>query len=367
MLRRGQDPDVAEVADAFAGAAEDLIGRGEIRFDREFLAARIGGRRLLVTGAGGSVGTRLAAFLASLEPSGLVLVESHEPSLFHLRARMLARYPDVSYCWTLADVRDERKLAAVFAEVRPELVFHLAAYKHVPLAEENVDQAIAVNVVGAECIARVARGVGATVVYTSTDKAVRPPSIYGATKRLVELYLLGEAAGPAGLSARIVRLVNVVGSQGSVIETFARQIRGGLPVTVTDSRMTRYWMTVDETCGILAWAAVGAESTGPYVLNAGEPVSIEETARRLHRSLGTAEPLEIRHVGIRPGERLYEELAYDYESLVATHHPGVRRVRDDRPEGGRDPGYPARLEELVGGLYSLGRSELRRRLFELAT
>ena len=365
-MLRTESTEAAEVPDISGLAAEALLGRAEVRFDREALASVLGGRRLLVSGAGGSVGSFLSTFLASLGPASLVVLDSHEPSLFHLRARLLERYPDVAYRWVLADVRDERKLAALFRETRPDVVFHLAAYKHVPLAEENVDQAIAVNVLGAQSVARAAAATGATVVYPSTDKAVRPPSIYGATKRLVERYLLEEAVGPSRLSTRIVRLVNVAGSQGSVVETFARQIRAGQPITVTDSRMTRYWMTVGETCGLLGWAAVEAEAVGPYVIRAGDPVPIEETAKRLHRLLGVREPLVIRHVGIRPGERLYEELAYDYESIVETRHPGVSWIRDDRPESGRDPEYRRQLDGILDGLYSLDRAELRRRLFDLA-
>jgi len=365
VLRTGF-PEGADAPDLSGLAAEALLGRAEVRFDREALASGLGGRRLLVSGAGGSVGSRLAMFLAGLKPSSLVVLDSHEPSLFHLRARLLERHPNVAYRWTLADVRDERKLAALFREARPEVVFHLAAYKHVPLAEENVDQSLAVNVVGVQSIARAAAAVGATVVYPSSDKAVRPPSIYGATKRLAERYLLDEAAGPTQLAVRMVRLVNVLGSQGSVVETFTRQIRSGLPITITDPRMTRYWMTADETCDLLGWAAVEADAAGPYVLAVGEAVPIEETAKRLHGLLGATEPLAIRHVGIRPGERLFEELAYDYETIVATRHPGVRRIRDDRPDGGRDPAYRRELDGLLDGLYSLDRAELRRRLFELA-
>ena len=357
-----------DVANRLAGEA--LLERAPIAFDEAALADRLAGRRILVTGAGGSVGSALVDLLASLGPAELVLLESHEPSLFHLRNRLLTARPGVSYRWTLADVRDERKLATTFRQWRPEVVFHLAAYKHVPLGEENVDQVVGVNVLGTVRLVRQAASAGVeTVVYPSTDKAVNPPSIYGATKRVVERYLAEVARGPAGPAIRVVRLVNVFGTQGSVIETFTRQILAGQPLTITDPRMIRYWMTMREAAHLLAWTttiATGEAAEWPFVLKVGEAVPLETTARRLCRLLRPGAGVSIRYVGIRPGERLYEELTYPYETLEPGPHPGVWAVRDRRGPGALAPDLAVQLRTLEERLYELGLPELRRRLFALA-
>lgn len=346
---------------------EELLERTPVAFGEAELAGHLAGRRILVTGAGGSVGSTLSEWLAAFAPAELVLLESHEPSLFHLRNRLLATRPDVAYRWTLADVRDEPKLAAVFRQSRPDVVFHLAAYKQVPLGEENVDQVIGVNVLGTAGLVRQAArtGVG-TVVYPSTDKAVNPPSIYGATKRLVERLFAERSREHEGPALRLVRLVNVFGTQGSVIETFTRKILAGQPLPITDPRMTRYWMTMREVALLLAWAGTCAGSPDPYVLDVGEAVPLEQTADRLRRLLRPEAELAIRYVGIRPGERLHEELAYPYERLEPSPQPGVLRVRDLRGPEAAAPGLAAELDRLGRELYDLDRAELRSRLFSLA-
>jgi FlaA1/EpsC-like NDP-sugar epimerase len=357
---------------AYAGkhatiTGEELLERPAVQFAGTELADRLAGRRILVTGAGGSVGSALADLLASLRPAELVLVESHEPSLFHLRARLLAAQPSVCYRWTLADVRDERKLAAVFGQSRPEIVFHLAAYKHVPLAEENLDQVLAVNVLGTVgLVQQAARSGVEMLVYPSTDKAVNPPSIYGATKRVVERYLAEVAREHFGPAIRLVRLVNVFGTQGSVIETFTRQILAGQPLTITDPRMTRYWMTMAEAAGLLAWTTT-TETPGPFILAVGEAAPLEVTARRLSRLLRPDVDPAIRYVGIRPGERLHEELAYPYETLEPCPHPGVRAIRDTRGPGASASDLPHQLGVLAEQLHDLAQPELRRLVFALAT
>lgn len=354
-------------------AGEDLLGRAPVPFDSTGLADRLGGRRILVAGAGGSVGTALSSFLASYRPAELVLLEEHEPSLFRLRARLLASYPEGSYRWTLADVADERKIAAVYRETRPEIVFNLAAHKHVPLSEENIDQTIKVNVFGTVAMIRQAELAGVECfVYPSTDKAVNPPSIYGATKRVVERFIAEYARSERMLSPRVVRLVNVFGTQGSVIETFTRQILAGEPLTITDPRMTRYWMTMREAAELLAWTTTADRSAGIYMLALGPAAPLEETARRLAERLRPGIKPEFRYVGIRPGERLAEELAYDYERIEpvgSAANAGVVMIRDTRarPTEGSSAGFLDELKQLEEGLYSLDRAELRRRLFALAT
>ena len=344
----------------------ELLDRPEVQFDESALRAALGGRRLLVTGAGGSVGTALSETLASFGPAELVLLESHEPSLFHLRNRVLAAHPNGRYRWALGDVRDERRIAALFRGCRPDVVFHLAACKHVPLSEENVDQAIDVNVLGSIGLLRLAAESGATAfVYPSTDKAVNPPSIYGATKRVLERYFAEFAATHAAPRPRWVRLVNVLGTQGSVIETFSRQILADEPLTITDARMTRYWMTMRETSRLIAWAAVTSEP-GPFVLDAGAEVPLGETARRVAAVVRPGYEPRIRYVGIRPGERLSEYLAYDYERLEPSSQPGVLAIRDERGVASRSPMLAERLATLRAGLHEIEHAELRRRLFALA-
>lgn len=348
-------------------SGEELLERPPVTFDDDDLGEAVAGRRILVTGAGGSVGSALTRLLAALRPAELTCLESHEPSLFHLRNRLLASHPDVACRWALADVRDERKLAAVFRECRPEVVFHLAAYKHVHVGEENVDQAIGVNVLGTVGLVRQAARAGVrAIVYPSTDKAVNPPSVYGATKRAVERYAALLAATGNATQLRVVRLVNVFGTQGSVVETFARQIVAGEPLTVTDPRMTRYWMTMREAVSLLGWAAGAERREGPYILKVGQPVPPEVTARRLARLLRPASEPTIRYVGSRPGERLHEELAYPYESLEPSPHPGVWTIRDLRGPSALNPDLEQQIRALGRSLYEADHRELRRRLFALA-
>jgi FlaA1/EpsC-like NDP-sugar epimerase len=345
-----------------------LLDRPEVRFDELALHEALAGRRLLVVGAGGSVGTALTETLAGFDPAELVLLESHEPSLFHLRGRVLAARPGLRARWALGDVRDERRIAALFRECRPEIVFHLAACKHVPLSEENVDQAISVNVLGTIGLLHQAAEAGATAfVYPSTDKAVNPPSIYGATKRVLERYFAEYARTHDSPLVRWVRLVNVLGTQGSVIETFARQILAGDPLTITDRRMSRYWMTMRETARLLAWAATTTTSPGPFVLDCGADVPLEETARKVARVVRPGYEPTLRSVGIRPGERLSEYLAYDYEALVDSGQPGVHAIRDARGDAARSPELVQQIADLGATLYETDRAGLRRRLFALAS
>ena len=348
-------------------SGEELLERAPVAFDSSRLAAGLAGRRILVAGAGGSVGSALSERLAALRPAELVLLDSHEPSLFRLRSRLLAGWPDGQYRWALADVRDERKLAALFRQCRPQVVFHLAACKQVPLGEENVDQVFDVNVLGTVGLVRQATlaGVG-TVVYPSTDKAVNPPSVYGASKRVVERYLAVVGRRGDAVTPRVVRLVNVFGTQGSVIETFARQILAGDPITITDLRMTRYWMTMRETVDLLAWVARSEGAADSRILDVGQPVPLEATARRLGSILRPEAEITIRCVGIRPGERLSEELTYSYERLDPTAHPGVRAIRDTRGPAAFGGDLEAGIQSLSDELYDLERAELRKRLFALA-
>ncbi|MBI2942401.1 MAG: polysaccharide biosynthesis protein [Chloroflexi bacterium] len=330
----------------------------------------IAGRRVLVTGAGGSIGSALVGLLATLNPDRLTLVDHHEPSLFHQRQRLLAESPGLPGRFVLADVRDGRKMASVLRQNRPDIVFHLAAYKHVPLAEQNVDQVLEANVFATLGLVDLAAEFGVThFLYPSTDKAVRPPSIYGATKRIVELALRVRAAGGRGSGAapalRLVRLVNVFGTQGSVVDVFARQIAAGEPLTLTDPAMTRYWITLTEAVYLLAQVGCAGDlPPGIYLFDPGPAVAMGDLARRIAEMLQPGASLRLTCVGPRPGERQHEELAYPFETLVPTPYPYV--VHAVEPAGWPAPPVDDWLERLRAALSrSDDDADLRRLLFAL--
>jgi FlaA1/EpsC-like NDP-sugar epimerase len=286
---------------------------------------QIRGGRVLVTGAGGSVGIALTRALAALEPERIIAIDSHEASLFRLGRDVGVSTP---LELRLADVRNEAKVARIFHEARPHIVFHLAAYKHVPLGEQEPDEPVSVNVLGTQSVLSAAANADVGwPVYPSSDKAVNPPSIYGATKRLAEAVILAHAAPP---SVHVVRYVNILGSSGSVVETFAAQARDSVPLTVTDPAMTRYWMAMSEAVGLL-WHAIGLPSGSRTVLDTGEPVRVTEMASRVARLVtGADRPPEIAVTGARPGERLAEELVSPSERLVRCPNDPVLRVEQAR-------------------------------------
>ena len=308
-----------------------LLEREPVRFDETPLTARFAGRAVMVVGAGGSLGGALVELLLTHGATMVVCAEAHEPSLFRLGLRLRERSGAGAFRLALADLRDTRRLARLIAEHAVDTVFQMAAYKHVPLSEEIADQVVSVNLLGTLDLADAAAnaGVGA-YVYPSTDKAVRPPSIYGATKRAVELELMRRDGEGGRCRFRVVRLVNVFGTAGNVIEVFARQLAEGRPLSVTDTGMTRYWMTRREATLLLASAAGLAAAAGPLLLEVGEPVPLVRTAELLATLLDRPRP-RFEVVGLRPGERLHEELTYPYEALEPTELGGVRAARARRP------------------------------------
>ncbi|HEX5414027.1 MAG TPA: polysaccharide biosynthesis protein [Chloroflexota bacterium] len=346
----------------------ELLERPEIDFGPNLPREVVAGRRVLITGAGGSVGRALARTVAAADPARLVLLDWHEASLFHLEQALAAQWPSDDRSgprFLLADVRDRRQMDRLLRHEKVDLIFHLAACKHVALGEANPDQAVSVNIGGTLDLFGVAaeRDVS-TFVYPSTDKAVNPSSLYGATKRIVERSLpaLAEASGP---NARIIRLVNVFGTQGSVVETFAGLIRAGRPLTITDERMDRYWMTMAEANRLLLAAAERPRFEGIYLLDVGAPVPIVETARKLHRLLrGGGEP-SLRIIGARPGERLHEYLAYPAETVLPTDRPGLLLAQPARA-GHNTTSWLAAVRALIAERYDLEPASVRDRTFELA-
>ncbi len=309
----------------------DVLGRPAVAPDIARCRSLIAGRRVLITGAAGSIGEELTHQVARLGPGRIVVLDTNESGLFDLQHDVALRVGDkVDVRPAVASVTNRRRVEAVFAQHRPEIVFHAAAYKHVPLMEDHPEEAVMVNVLGTDLVARAAAATGARrFVLVSTDKAVRPSSVMGATKRLAELAVKGVAA-ETGLSACSVRFGNVLGSRGSVIPTFERQIEAGGPVTVTDSRMTRFFMTVSEAGGLIIEAAALGDRQATYVLDMGEEVSILQLAERMIRLRGlrVGQDIQIVFTGLRPGEKLREELALGEEVAAPTQHPKIRLLTD---------------------------------------
>jgi FlaA1/EpsC-like NDP-sugar epimerase len=301
---------------------EDLIGREEVKIDFDAVERLIRGARVLVTGGGGSIGSEIARQVAMCEPSRLVLLD-HDETHLHDTVATIRGNADCA----LADVRDPVRVRDVFESLRPEIVFHAAAHKHVPMLEAQACEAVETNVFGTAAVVAAAEEFGTErVVFISTDKAVRPSSVMGASKWLAEQVVLGRTGGRARYCA--VRFGNVLGSRGSVIPTFQRQIADGGPVTVTDPRMTRYFMTIEEAVRLVLQAAVFAEGGEVFMLEMGRAVNIMDLAKRMIRLSGRRPGIDvaIEIVGTRRGEKLTEELSAPSERKSLTAHEAVVRL-----------------------------------------
>jgi len=399
-LQSAQGADILELAPV---AIEDLLNRPQVPLDRDGMAALVRGRRVLVTGAGGTIGSELARQCAALGPSELVLLDNGEYALWSIEQELAEAHPGGPRRTCIADVRDRSRIRAVFDDLRPDLVFHAAALKHVPMGEENPTEDLLTNTLGTRHVADAARAAGArAMVLISTDKAVNPSSVMGASKRLAEMYCQaldmdaldeGAPGGTAPMRCVTVRFGNVLGSTGSVVPLFRRQLERGGPLTVTHPEMRRYFMTVREAVGLVLQASVlgvagtaqsgagtaqggtgtvrtgagatrngagaawnGADAARPgssvmqpglgtaqqgtgrggiFVLDMGEPVRIVDLARQMIRLAGL-QPAEdadaaadapgrirISFTGLRPGEKLYEELFHGSEPPAPTGHPGL--------------------------------------------
>jgi FlaA1/EpsC-like NDP-sugar epimerase len=310
---------------------EDLLGRPPVVFgDRASMRQVLEGS-VLITGAAGSIGSELARQLAASGARQLILLDSNESELFDLVAQLQLVYPcqRPRLDTIVADVRHEPALERVFREYRPTNVFHAAAYKHVPLMQAYPQEAVMTNVVGTYNVCRAAAGVDCSrFVFISTDKAVAPVNVMGATKRIGELMVQTFAGGSTIFCA--VRFGNVLGSRGSVIPTFARQIRDGGPVTITHFDMTRFFMSIPEAANLIIEASCHAVGGDVFILDMGAPVRILDLAHKLIRlhGLRPGMDIEIREIGMRPGEKLHESLTTRDETVLPTPHPRVLRVRD---------------------------------------
>jgi len=310
--------------------AADLISRQPRHLDLSGPRRLIQGRRVLITGAGGTIGAELTRQIARLRPESLTLVDASEFNLYEIDLELGETGLDEGVVARLGDVRDRRRMESIMDAAKPHVVLHAAALKHVPLMERNATEAVLTNVMGTMNVAETARAAGAErFVLISTDKAVSPTNVMGASKRAAELFVQAIDQIDETFSATSVRFGNVLGSAGSVIPLFERQIKRGGPITVTHEDMTRFFMTVDEASALVLQAAASEDaetgSSGVYVLDMGEPVRIEHLARQLCRLRGL-EPdrdIAIIHTGLRPGEKVHEKLFYGSETVQSTSVDGV--------------------------------------------
>jgi FlaA1/EpsC-like NDP-sugar epimerase len=306
-------------------AVEDLLGRVPVRLEQDRISAKIQGQVVLVTGAAGSIGSEICRQVARFRPAAIVGFEIAESPIFNLQLEFARTFPGVSFHAEIGSIQKPARLAEVFGRYRPSVVYHAAAYKHVPLMESHIFEAIENNVFGTLNVVEAARRHGiAEFVMISSDKAVCPTNVMGATKRIAEL--LVRSLQPADGRYVSVRFGNVLGSNGSVVPIFKEQIARGGPVTVTHPEMRRYFMTIPEACQLVLQASTMGKGGEIFVLDMGEPVRIVDLARNLILLSGLRPEHDIRieFSGIRPGEKLFEELSVEDEGLLATHHQKIR-------------------------------------------
>ncbi|MFC4426943.1 polysaccharide biosynthesis protein [Deinococcus navajonensis] len=303
---------------------EDLLRRPPVQLNTEEIAGYLNNRVVLVTGAGGSIGSEIVRQIVRFSPTKVLLFGRGENSIFGIQQELVRNWPEIQQIGLIGDVRDEKRLRNIFATYRPEVVFHAAAHKHVPLMEEAPSEAIINNVLGTENVVNLCLEFKVqNLVNISTDKAVNPTSVMGASKRLAEMVVSAGAARVEGRQAFVsVRFGNVLGSRGSVVPTFMAQIRAGGPITVTHPDMVRYFMTIPEAARLVLQAGGLAANGKVYVLNMGEPVKISELAHDVIRLSG-ARNVDVVYSGIRPGEKLYEELLTVGEGITATAHSEI--------------------------------------------
>jgi len=309
---------------------EDLLGRDPVNLDMKSIGNYLADKVVLVSGAGGSIGTELCRQIALFQPKNLILLDKTENSLFHIEMEFRQRFPNIFVTSVLGDVKYRSYLNKHFAYYRPQVVFHAAAYKHVPIVELNPWEAVFNNILGTKNIVEMSHKFGIErFIMISTDKAVRPSSVMGATKRVAEMITSCYASNPSRFVS--VRFGNVIGSEGSVVHLFKKQIERFGPVTVTHPEITRYFMTVPESCKLILQAGALGEGGEIFILDMGTPIKILDMARDLIRRSGFKPDvdIEIKFIGLRPGEKLHEELITEGEGIVRTPYDKIFVLKGD--------------------------------------
>jgi len=323
----------------------DLLGRAQVKVNNDEILAALRGRRVMVTGGGGSIGSELCRQIAGAQPSQLIIFDIYENNAYEIQQELLRKYKDLNLVVLIGSVRNTGRIRQVMDQYRPEVVYHAAAHKHVPLMEDSPNEAIKNNVLGTYKTAVAAASAGVKkFVLISSDKAVNPANIMGASKRLCEM-VVQMMNRKTDTDFALVRFGNVLGSNGSVIPLFKKQIAEGGPVTVTDKNIIRYFMTIPEAVSLVLQASYYAEGGEIFVLDMGEPVKIDDMARNLIRLSGYTPDVDIPivYTGLRPGEKLYEELLMDEEGLKSTEN---EMIHIGRPIEMDDEWFAERLREL---------------------
>jgi FlaA1/EpsC-like NDP-sugar epimerase len=331
----------------------DLLGREPVLLDMDEARQAFAGRTALVTGAAGSIGSELCHQLSQLGPRELVALDQAESELFHLESELHGRWPSLRLSAEIGDIRDESRMVEIIENHGVDAIFHAAAYKHVPVMERQVCEATRNNVIGTWNLAQAAwRSNVSSFLMISTDKAVNPTSIMGLTKRVAELLVTASRSSAGRCTATkfvCVRFGNVLVSNGSVVPIFRKQIAAGGPVTVTHPDMRRYFMTVDEAVQLVLQASIIGKGSEIFLLDMGNPVRIVDLARKMIALAGLVpdEDIEIRTVGVRPGEKLFEELSRDGENVVPTSHAKIRIFKGRQEELGELLPWVSELERLL--------------------
>ncbi len=344
-----------------------LLDRKQIVLESNKIKSFIHNKTVLVTGAGGSIGSELCRQIASFEPKELVMLDIYENTLYEVDIELRRNYPSLELKTIIASIRDVKRIDEIFNEYKPELVFHAAAHKHVPLMETSPIEAIKNNVFGTLNVAKAADKYGVDkFILVSTDKAVNPTSIMGATKRICEM-IIQMINAKSRTSYVAVRFGNVLGSHGSVVPIFEKQIKQGGPVTLTDKNITRYFMTISEAVGLILQAITFAEGGEIFVLDMGKQVRIYDLAVKLINMYGyeVDKDIKIEITGLRPGEKLYEELIINEEGLTKTLHEKilVTKIMDyDRVKVKEEV---EKLRELVNSEKEVTKEEIKKVLKEI--
>ena len=347
---------------------EDLLARESVEIEGPAISGWITGRKVLVTGAGGTVGAELARQVWGCHPKSLILIERSEPALFEIEQELKENGAGSEVQSIVADVGEEKRMETIFSQQKPDLVLHAAAHKHVPLMEQQVGEALTNNSLKTVGLARIAAKYGTKeFVMISTDKAINPTNVMGASKRLAEIGLQILQKQTSGMKIISVRFGNVLGSSGSVIPTFRKQIAAGGPVTVTHPEVTRYFMSVAEAVGLVLIAAKSGHGGDIFVLDMGKPVKIEEMARQLIELSGfeVGREIEIRYTGLRPGEKLYEELSHNEETNENTEHPKIWKLKPNSTSQHEESDFKRSLDSIVEEAAKGNISQAKQRIKEL--